>query len=1169
MTKHSFSFLAVLSFLTSLVTYGAMQPNDEVEVYLVLEGDSVAQVAVREQRIKAHDKGIAVSSRTRAAEIDRQQAALGSRLPSIGARETGRFQRLLNAVRVRIPKNKVEELARLPGVKRVEPVTLYTPAKAGSVPFIGAMTVWTSAYTLADGAHVDVGIIDTGIDYTHADFAGPGTTNSYAMNDHTIIEPGTFPTLRVVGGYDFAGDDYDGYNSPAPDPDPIDNAEYGHGSHVAGIAGGGGVLTNDLAYTGPYYDGLDMSRFSIGPGVAPRVRLWALKVFGRSGSTGLVPDALEWAADPNGDFDFSDRLDVVNISIGSPFGINMAEKPDIAALNTLSDLGCVCCVSAMNNGNLFYVIGSIGAAEQAITVANSIDNGRIEPSIQVVGPAAVTGWYEFAEGKFTKQLLETGPITGLVVYADPPHACEPLLNAAAISNHIALIDRGGCLFTDKVWRAQNAGAIAVILVNNTDGPLSAMSGTAPGITIPGVMISRADGDRLKTQVNSNLTIRMGAYVGLPQPELADQLYSASSRGPTSPFNQLKPDISAPGYEIVSAKAGSGSKGARSTGTSMAAPHVAGAAALLKQLYPTWTVEEIKAALMNTAAPMYDAKTNAYPESRVGAGRLQTYPAATQLLLAMSDDSTGGVSVSFGALELTNTWTGTRSVRLVNRGTLTMHLTCAVSNTVNENGVVVTIEPDNVSVPGSSEVVVTVRLTADPALFDRTADLTTTNPATGIRQMLYEASGELWFFNNSASAHLPYYATVRAASSMATTYATAGLPSSTNKAMMLIPSQGDSSHSKPLVSAFALGATSTDQHLNPILACADLLAVGAASDAAAIGNFTNGTIYFGLAVAGPWTTPLDFITALDIRVDTDRNGTTDYYLLNSSAGNLVATNADDPAYDDDIFMTILRSASSGLISSGAFLNVFSADQHDTAPFNNSVMIKPVRISALGLSSNSPNFNYRVTTYGPRVLDYPEVDSTSWISFNAAQPVIDTSYGISNTPVYSCTSTIHAVIDPVASPPEPPVLLIHHMNATTNRFQIVRFNKTTDDIDTDGIQDLWELQNFLTLTNANAGTDADSDRFIDAYEYIAGSDPKSSSSFLGMIKPPNAKPGAGNGLVIQWQSTSNRLYTLRRSTNLMEGFTHNAGTNIPAVPPINVYTDATAIGGTYMYRVEVER
>jgi subtilisin family serine protease len=184
------------------------------------------------------------------------------------------------------------------------------------VPFIGAPAVWGAPHG-ATGSGIRIGVVDSGIDYTHADFGGPGTPAAYAGNNRTIIEPGTFPTAKVFGGIDLAGDAYDAANAdptrriPHPDPDPLDCN--GHGTHVAGTAAGFGVAADGTTYHGPYVSGVDFSAFRVGPGVAPEAQLYALKVFGCSGSTALLTLAVERAIDPNGDGDPSDHLDVLNI----------------------------------------------------------------------------------------------------------------------------------------------------------------------------------------------------------------------------------------------------------------------------------------------------------------------------------------------------------------------------------------------------------------------------------------------------------------------------------------------------------------------------------------------------------------------------------------------------------------------------------------------------------------------------------------------------------------------------------------------------------------------------------------------------------------------------------------------------------------------------------------
>ena len=333
---------------------GAEQAVETRLVYAELAGEPAADVAVR-LRGQGLAKGkIAVATRERIAEITAQQDALVARIGQVGGAVEARFSRLANAVKVRLPLGQVERLRRFDVVVNVQSVAQFRPLTSTSVPFIGAANVWNRGNLSATGKGVRIGIIDFGIDYHHAMFGGSGRVADYTKNNPARIESGTFPTKKVVGGYDFAGDAYDGTQAPRPDSDPLDCEESSHGSHVAGIAAGMGVLTNGVPYTGSYGKELNMGKFLIGPGVAPEAKLYALKVFGCSGTTGLSVDAMEWASDPDADGDLDDRLDVVNLSLGHSYTYPEFENN---AAGRLAKLGCVVVRSAGNNGNNFYALG--------------------------------------------------------------------------------------------------------------------------------------------------------------------------------------------------------------------------------------------------------------------------------------------------------------------------------------------------------------------------------------------------------------------------------------------------------------------------------------------------------------------------------------------------------------------------------------------------------------------------------------------------------------------------------------------------------------------------------------------------------------------------------------------------------------------------------------------
>ena len=126
---------------------------------------------------------------------------------------------------------------------------------------------------------------------------------------------------------------------------------------------------------------------------------------------------------------------------------------------------------------------------------------------------------------------DAGGVAGRVLYNAPPRACEDLKNAGVLKGNIALVDRGVCFFLDKVQRARDAGALAVIVVNNEGGPPIAMGTPGGKVDIPAMMITRRAGEKLKEHLTDGLYVTLGGDVMIGGPKLADQLAPGSSRGP--------------------------------------------------------------------------------------------------------------------------------------------------------------------------------------------------------------------------------------------------------------------------------------------------------------------------------------------------------------------------------------------------------------------------------------------------------------------------------------------------------------------------------------------------------------------------------------------------------------------------------------------------------------
>lgn len=598
-----------------------LREPEGTEVFVRLQIPSVAEANAESLRTQGAFLD-STAQKQHAAAISRQQADFAARLQGMGLRPKQAQRVGANGLRVRATAAQIAQLRAMPEVRSVAKVERHVHDNIDSVPWIGAPVAWARALT---GKGISIGIIDSGIDYTHADFGGSGSIADYEANDPNVVEPGTFPTAKVVGGHDFAGAAYDAddpESEPLEDNDPLD--VQGHGSHVAGTAAGIGVAG------------------SVGPGVAKDAKLYALKVFGDGeGSTELTSLAIEWAMDPNGDGDMSDHLDVINMSLGSPFG-SPDDPSSISADNAVAT-GIVVVTSAGNENNVPYVTGAPGVAAHAISTAASIPGGRNYARFTITAPANLANTYPSEEGAGRVRFEDVGIVSGPLVRAEPRNGCTPLTNASALSGKLALVIRGTCDFLVKYTNAQNAGARAIVVYNDGTAPDHiepiVMGGLDDTVRIPGLMVPYT--------IGNTLAARSGVHVAIdtaPDPTRDDRITDFSSRGPGHGGSTFKPDLSAPGFSIVSAGVSTGTGSLILDGTSMASPHVAGAAALLLQKWPNASPDAIKALLQNST--LSTNRSGDTDVSRQGVGIIRV----NRAIHLSSYASPGGVS--FGRINRT-------------------------------------------------------------------------------------------------------------------------------------------------------------------------------------------------------------------------------------------------------------------------------------------------------------------------------------------------------------------------------------------------------------------------------------------------------------------------------------------------------------------------------------
>jgi minor extracellular serine protease Vpr len=502
-----------------------------------------------------------------------------------------------------VAADEIPNLLSVPGVKAVYPDVTYTvtgsegisieqdayhPEMANSAPFIGADQVWDAGFT---GEGVTVAVIDTGVDYTHPDL-------DQAFGDYK--------------GWDFVDNDGDPQETPIGDPRGEETA---HGTHVSGTVAANGNIK----------------------GVAPDATLLGYRVLGPggSGTTENVVAAIEKAV--------QDGADVMNLSLG-----NSLNNPDWAtsiALDWAMAEGVVAVTSNGNSGPENWTVGSPGTSRDAISVGATQLPYNVYTS-EVTTTGGVT--YESDKVMGFPSDEELLSLDGNEYeFVDVGLGGPEDFAGKDVEGKIALISRGAYPFVDKAANANAAGAAGAIIYNSQPGEFTF---EIPGMEVPTIKMSLEDGNKMLSELekgNNKVSFELEFAR-----EIGETMADFSSRGPVMDTWMIKPDVSAPGVNIVSTVPTHNPENpygyASYQGTSMASPHVAGAAALLLEAHGDWNVDDIKSSLMNTAENLFDAEGVQYPHNTQGTGSIRPLDALnTETLVSPGSHSFGVFSKDKG------------------------------------------------------------------------------------------------------------------------------------------------------------------------------------------------------------------------------------------------------------------------------------------------------------------------------------------------------------------------------------------------------------------------------------------------------------------------------------------------------------------------------------------
>ena len=578
------------------------------------------------------------------AEIEgEQQRVLGKAGP--GAQEIYSYRYGLNGFAARMSVAQAQKLEHDPEVLKVWEDEIRPMATNYSPAFLGLFDSedgLRSAEGL-DGDGIVIGVIDSGIAPEHPALRDTRKADSPHLCHGSWAETTLLgkwlcrswkklPDVEVfgepedwngacIGGERFETTDCNNkligarwFIDGALETGPIDDDEIrsprdadGHGTHTATTAAGNrtsasifGTLIGSVV------------------GIAPKARIAAYKAcWLRPGDTRASCNTSDLARAI--DAAVADGVDVINYSVGS--SLTRVAAPDDVALLAAAKAGVLAVVAAGNEGPNLGTIGSPAGGPWVITAAASTRDGESHvEAFEIRTPPVLAGKYAAKEAAFTPPLEDVDPIEGKLVLVDDDDtgldsgatgseadACQALVNGDEIDGNIALIQRTGCRFDTMVANAAEAGAVAAIVYNIAGDPI-VMHGESGLSDIPALMMGQADANLILAEFDAgnDVTVVLDKGFLLASNNTGNEMAAFSARGPAPIADILKPDVTAPGVNILagfspdSAYSTKGENFAYLSGTSMSTPHVAGVAALIRQAHPDWSPATVKSALMTTA-----------------------------------------------------------------------------------------------------------------------------------------------------------------------------------------------------------------------------------------------------------------------------------------------------------------------------------------------------------------------------------------------------------------------------------------------------------------------------------------------------------------------------------------------------------------------------------------